>query len=362
MDILSDAKKLAKVTAIVYYLSELQKLNLITPSIGISYPNDTTNEEKLIIHRSYRKIQQLRINNLKKEISNFKSGGVAICWDEFMENKTRLNNKIIFLKEKFNPQPHLQIKKKTSINRRKLKNKKSKERYYARQMKKKIKYFSEHPERSSIINLSSHKLSMVEVYALELGYGFIPTLNDKDKEEEFLILEGLRFLDQLGKVDFSMNENNGVNSLNTPTDNHTTNEQESATFIRNRSLSSKLKFSQPKEPQPSHNITKIVIKEFNELNDRLIDKVTSGGIKKNRFNLPKIVREALFGLKRLVLDKILDIRKVDKGQKILIIDYAQRVKAEELGITSIAKICDNQTSNWLENKEFVEEKIKKIVC
>ena len=58
------------------------------------------------------------------------------------------------------------------------------------------------------------------------------------------------------------------------------------------------------------------------------------------------------------MDKILDIRKVDKGQKILIIDFEQKLKAEELGIKSIARICENQISNWLvicggENEKIV---------
>ena len=46
---MSDTRKLAKVTAIVYYLSELQKLNLITPSIGLPYPNDTKSVVNVLI-------------------------------------------------------------------------------------------------------------------------------------------------------------------------------------------------------------------------------------------------------------------------------------------------------------------------
>ena len=126
---MSDAKKLARVTAIVCYLSMLQKLNLVTPSIGLPYPKDITNKEQLIIHTSYRKIQQLRINSLKTDICDLKSKGVSICWDEFLENKSRFRKKVNFLKDKFKPRPHHHIKKKTSVNRRKLKNKKSKERY-----------------------------------------------------------------------------------------------------------------------------------------------------------------------------------------------------------------------------------------
>ena len=164
-------------------------------------------------------------------------------------------------------------------------------------MKKLFKSYNEHPENNAIINLSTHKLSMAEVYVLELGYGFIPTPNDKNKAEEFLILEGLRFLDQLGKVDNIMNNNDtSVNRPNASTDNQISEDQEFGTFIRNKSLPLKLKFSQQKEPQPSQNITKIVMKEFSDLNDRLINKVTSGCVKK-RFNLPKIVWNTLFTLK-----------------------------------------------------------------
>ena len=103
---------------------------------------------------------------------------------------------------------------------------------------------------------------MTEVYALELGYGFVPTPNNKDKEEEFLILEGLRFLDRLGKVDSKISDNNNtvpVRSNNT-TYNHITNEREANIFIRDKSLPMKLKFSQPKELKPSHTITKAVAK------------------------------------------------------------------------------------------------------
>ena len=50
---MSDSIKLAEITTIVYYLSELQKLNLITPSIGKSYPDNPTDKEQFIITAKY---------------------------------------------------------------------------------------------------------------------------------------------------------------------------------------------------------------------------------------------------------------------------------------------------------------------
>ena len=77
------------------------------------------------------------------------------------------------------------------------------------------------------------------------------------------------------------------------------NEQETGTFTRNKSLPSILQFSQPKEPHLSQNITKAVNKEFNELNDRLIDNVTSGGMKKKRFKKQTLsLRESLMCIRR----------------------------------------------------------------
>ena len=89
----------------------------------------------------------------------------------------------------------------TQLWLRKNKNKKSKERYNARLIRKKYKLYSEYSEKSLAINLSSHALSMSEVFALELGYGFVPTPANKEREEEMLILEGLRFIDRIGKID-----------------------------------------------------------------------------------------------------------------------------------------------------------------
>ena len=39
------------------------------------------------------------------------------------------------------------------------------------------------------------------MYVLELGHGFVPTPTNKQKEEEILILEGLRVTDRICKLD-----------------------------------------------------------------------------------------------------------------------------------------------------------------
>ena len=103
----------------------------------------------------------------------------------------------------------------------------------------------------------------------------------------------------------------------------------------------------------------MLIKEFGEFNRILIENITSANFRKKRkFNLPKKVLEAIISLKKMVRDKVLDIRKVGKGQKILVIDYLQRKKAEELTINSIATVCEDQSSNWRENKLFIENKFR----
>ena len=77
-----------------------------------------------------------------------------------------------------------------------------------------------------------------------------------------------------------------------------------------------------------------------------------------KYNLPKKARESIARLKKLVKDRLIDIRKVDKGQLILIVDFNQRLKTEQLNITKIASLCPTQASNWLENKEYSENTMK----
>ena len=86
------------------------------------------------------------------------------------------------------------------------------------------------------------------------------------------------------------------------------------------------------EHQLSLSETKLIKSEFEEMNTKLISSLQSKPLKR-KFNLPRRTRDALKSLNKHVRDKVLDIRKVDKGQLILIIDYNQRKKIEEEGIT-----------------------------
>ena len=52
-------------------------------------------------------------------------------------------------------------------------------------------------------------------------------------------------------------------------------------------------------------------------------------------------------LRNKVRYKIIDISKVDKGNLVLIIDFEQRVKLEEINVSKIAQnVCPAQSSNW----------------
>ena len=78
-------------------------------------------------------------------------------------------------------------------------NRKARERYRARKMKKELK--SQTDSASNVINLSNYKLTNTQRWVLQLGHGFAPTPNFKDKEEEMLILEGFRVTDRIRKLD-----------------------------------------------------------------------------------------------------------------------------------------------------------------
>ena len=65
-------------------------------------------------------------------------------------------------------------------------------------------------------------------------------------------------------------------------------------------------------------------------------------------------------LRLLVKEKKIDIRKVDKGDMIVIIDFEQRKIIEQKNIDKIAELCTVQKSNWSENKSFVENYFKKL--
>ena len=81
---------------------------------------------------------------------------------------------------------------------------------------------------------------------------------------------------------------------------------------------------------------------------------------KRHFNLPKRTRNALKHLRTMVKENVIDIRKVDKGQLILVVEYAQRKLVEEQSINSIATLCDVQQSNWQMNKDYAEDKLKEL--
>ena len=131
-------------------------------------------------------------------------------------------------------------------------------------------------------------------------------------------------------------------------------------MTRDNNIPKQLRYYQPKEVNLSQNETKIIKKEFEDLNNKVISDVNSKQTKRRMYNLPRKMIDSIVHLKSLVRDKVIDIRKVDKGQVILIIDYSQRKLAEELNISKIAKLCVNQTSNWTENKVFVERKMKEL--
>ena len=72
--------RFAKLSAIYFYLNELQKRNLITPSISRPYPCLPITNEKLVVHSAYRKVQQNRINNMRDEIKDFRDRKVSLCF------------------------------------------------------------------------------------------------------------------------------------------------------------------------------------------------------------------------------------------------------------------------------------------
>ena len=371
---MSKSTELARVTAIVFYLSELQRLNLVTPSIGMSHPADVLDKEQLIRHNSYRKIQQLRICTLQKKIAALKMQGSLICWKTFMFNKKRLQHKIQYLVQKHKPKYTQQKDPITREREKKVKNKKSRERYRARLIKKKIKAYNDKPEQRTVVNLSSIKLSMSEIIALELGDGFVLTPNNHDKEEEMLVLEGMRFVDRIGKADARIEQENNqtknedeTNKISKHQNKNLVDVESSAasnistngdTFSRSSAIPVCLQYSQPKERNLTQNVTKVLKKEFDQLNSNIISNIKSK--QKKRFNLPKTIKDSLFKIKKMVKDKVLDIRKVDKGQTILVIDYNQRIEAERSSISTIATYCEEQASNWEDNKTFVEEIMKKL--
>lgn len=350
--------KLAKLMARNYYLTELKKVNLVTPSIGKSYPPHPVDEESMIIHNGLLKIQNIRTTKIRQRINEMKNNGILSCKHTLKSLKDRLKKRISFLKDKFKPIEKEQKRKGPKSNK-KIKNKKSRERYEARNIRRKIRIYNEDINNGirTIINLSSYRLCMAEIFALELGYGFVPTPSNPQKEEELLILEGMRFIDRIGKVDAKLREGVDTQVESTMQERKQTTQENGECFARSKNVPINLQFSQPKEEQLQNPNTKLLKKEFDEFNTNLINTFKT---KKRRHNLPKKIREALYHLKKLVIEKVIDIRKVDKGQMVMVIDYSQRVKTESLHINEIASFSQEQSSNWKENKNEVEAKLKEL--
>jgi len=175
--------ELAKLSATFFYLNELQKLRMVTPSIAKPYPNRPISEERKIAHDCSRKIQQVRMNKIRAEVAALRADNIPVCRKTLLSEKSRLRRKIEFLKRKHQPEP---------------------------------------------VTLAT--------------------------------------------------------TLAT---------------------------------------TKLIKKEFEEVNTLVLNALNSN-TKKHKFNLPTKVRNSIAKLKVLVKDKVIDIRKVDKGELILIIDYSQR--------------------------------------
>ena len=245
----------------------------------------------------------------------------------------------------------------------KKKNKKSKERYLLRKLNKKLKKYELCVEDRNVYNLSSIELPIIDLYALEYGHGFVVTPNNKMKEEEFVILESFRFLDRLGKADQRLSRSEAEASdcgNESPVCQNTIQHCDveiGNVFKKNDSVPSDLRIYQPVERELVCSETKIIKKEFEELNTNVRSSLKT---MKCKFNVPKVIRNSILKLKKLVNEKVIDIRKVDKGQTILIIDYDQRISAEKENITKIATVCPVQKSNWEENKLFVENCMKKL--
>ena len=144
----------SRLTAISRYLSSLKNLHLVSPSIGLPYPRDKT-EEKMIIHRSLLTVQTMRLRNIDTSISRLKeehnlSQDDIINSQEFKDLSQKLQNKVQFLKKKFLPQRIPTHR----TNKTKEKNAANRERHKLRKIRK---YFDRGKE--SVINLSSTPLT-----------------------------------------------------------------------------------------------------------------------------------------------------------------------------------------------------------
>ena len=318
----------ANLSSIRKYLNVLKDNHLVTPSIGKPYP-DVTTEESMIMHRALLSVQNVRIRELDEKISNIlASHNLALTdvWNNpiFIEKWTRLKKKIGFLKRKFRSRRNA-----AAVVPQSSRNKKSRERYKMRKFKKLLRTIG----TDSVLNLSSVVLSPAQSAVLSLGSGFIPSSTNRDKEEEILLLEGLRVIDRIGNLDMILkneNENehrsnNTTNEIQTPKMNFveestvvTSKEfyETDQKFSRCQGIPSSLRIHQPQERTLSQPITKLIKKKFDEQNSKLLNKVRSKNRRGIDDNLPKKLRLALKELQKMVREKKVDIRKVDKGDMI----------------------------------------------
>ena len=124
--------KLAKLMAVNYYLTELKKLCLVTPSNGKSYPQHPVNEESMIIHNAQLKIQDRQIMKIREDIKEIKNSGILFCNNTLKSLKGKFKAKVSFLRNKFKPLEKERKRKTPKSNNKKVKNKKSRERYETR--------------------------------------------------------------------------------------------------------------------------------------------------------------------------------------------------------------------------------------
>ena len=158
-----------------------------------------------------------------------------------------------------------------------------------------------------------------------------------------MILEGLRVSNRIGVLDAKLTaelERRNNNPSTTPevstTDSTSSNsstvndsnhsdpsEPINELFERSKNVPFSLKYFQSNERNLRQGVTKQLQKEFDDENQRLINLVHSNK-KYDHDNLPRKLRSALKELKELTRQKVIDIRKVDKGNLILIIDFAHK--------------------------------------
>lgn len=260
----SSFEEAAKLCSTRKYFQVLKDNQLITPSIGKPFP-DTATEESMIMHRACLAVQDVQIRELNEKISTLLDNNNLSLADVlnsplYIERWKRLKKEIGFLKRKFRSR-----RKSPPIKVQASKNQKYRERYKVRKFNKLLKTIG----TDSVLNLSSVIISPTQLAVLSLGSGFIPTSMNPDKEEEILLLEGLRVIDRIGNLDtiLKAESETGNSPANARTENqavpinfvseNTTN-QESAnqereffeneqTFSRCKGIPSSLRIHQPQD-------------------------------------------------------------------------------------------------------------------